>query len=276
VNLIALIPAYNAESHLGKVVDKCIRYVDRVLVINDGSSDGTEAKLKVLVRNFKRLSYLSNIQNLGKAESIRLGLRAIVNEEQLPEFFVQLDADLAHSPSDIPGFVSSIKSFDMVVGNRYANRVLDTHRVAAVKAASLLIRNITGYELADPMCGFRLYTGKLGKLFADRLTAHGYGVETEQILISKLAGAKVGQYSLNYIVSQGLSTRIIEFIDILKVASSYADKLSLSVDIRSQLSWLLNSILRRDTFVFSLRDVRVKFVYLANTESYSLEIEQSS
>ena len=270
MSICALIPAHNVQDQIASVVTMTLKYVDRVLVVNDGSSDETGPILEEMKAHLKHMDYVANPTNLGKAESVKRGLQLLFDKAPSPDFVVQLDADLAHSPEEIPGLLAASRGYDMVIGNRYHSRRLDQHRRAVVMLASIAARRLTGYELTDPLCGFRLYAKWLGEAFAKQLTAHGYGLETEQLIISRLLGARITQYNLVHVATQNTTTKAVEFIDVFQVLVNYADRIGLASEEKQQLAMVLSSLIQRDTFSSQLFGGTVLFKYFPETDSYAL------
>jgi len=271
MSVCILIPAYNVEKWIEKLIRDCLRYVDNIFVIDDGSVDNTKLVLDRL-KNELNINYITNPKNRGKAESIKIGLKRILEEDGSIELIVQMDADYAHSPHEIPSLISYIKDLncDMVIGNRYAKRKLDSHRFAIIRLASILVKELTGYKLIDPMCGYRVFTKKLGEIFVDKLSAHGYGLETEQILISRFINATIREYDLTYVVEQNPFTKAVEFIDVFQVLINYLDNLNTLDNIKQQLSLLLEMLLQRKTFTCTIKNEQFTFKYLPDIDSYTL------
>ena len=140
-DLIVVIPAYNEEKTIGKLVLEIKKICD-VLVVDDCSKDGTrEASLKngAIVH--------SNKKNKGYSYSINYGIK---NAQLLKyKYAVTLDADGQHDPKYIISFYNSLKSFDLVCGER------DFKQRFAEKFGSLITNLI--YNIKDPLCGLKGY-----------------------------------------------------------------------------------------------------------------------
>lgn len=154
---VAVIPALNEERRIERVVESAQSYVDRVIVIDDGSCDMTfEAA--------KRAGALAlrNGSNMGKGFSFFRGMRFAFKVLGASACVV-LDADGEHDPSDIPELLSVIhgrnSAWDMVVGNRFGTSEFDgeTHGQMIHELASWITWSMTGFRLQDPLCGFRAY-----------------------------------------------------------------------------------------------------------------------
>lgn len=97
-NISVVIPAYNEASSIGKVVEKCKKYCDEIIVVDDGSTDSTAE----IARNWGAIVILHK-ENLGVTKSIENGLIAAHGD-----IVVTIDADGQHNPSDIPKLINPI------------------------------------------------------------------------------------------------------------------------------------------------------------------------
>lgn len=133
--MIAAIPAYNEERHIAEVVSKTLRHVDRVCVIDDGSSDGTEEAARAAGAEVIR-----HQTNLGKGEAVNTAFN--LDREIHPQVMVLLDGDNQHDPDEIPALINSVlkNKCDMVVGSRFLRRKkISAHRMLGEDFASLII-----------------------------------------------------------------------------------------------------------------------------------------
>jgi glycosyltransferase involved in cell wall biosynthesis len=274
----SLIPAYNAESTIEYQVKETLKYVDKICVINDGSEDSTKDILRELKNVFpKRLVCLHNSHNLGKLESVKKGLRYVLKDPRTT-LIICMDADLAHSPSEIPSFIAAKGIYDMIIGNRYSNRELDKHRRAIVTFISTLVKLITGYDLADPLCGFRLFSRTVGEFFAKRLSTHGYGLEIEELILAKFLKARVGQINLKkYVMSQQPFIKATEIMDNLNTVIFYSNKISIPKELVDKLSVISSSLKKRESFDFNItlneKIYSLTFNYISSKDSYFVSIE---
>lgn len=153
IKACAIIPAFNDESSIGRVVYKTAQHVDRVLVVDDGSIDNTASQAA------DSGAYVIKIPtNRGKGYALKVGFRyAIIRGFDI---VITLDADLQHDPSEIPKFIQHYLSYgsEIVVGNRMSN----CQRIPRIRCCPNKIGNYTfswliGQPIEDSQCGFRLY-----------------------------------------------------------------------------------------------------------------------
>ncbi len=191
---VALIPAHNEERFIGSVVLKARRYVDIVIVVDDGSDDETaelaEAAGAVVIRQ----------DNKGKAGAINTGLEQArtLNASAL----VLLDGDGQHDPSDIPALLHPILegSADMVVGSRFMGVESDIPRwrVAGQHALTAATNLASGVTLTDSQNGFRALSPRALQNLKFRTS--GFSVESEMQFLIKQYDLAVDEVpiSVNY------------------------------------------------------------------------------
>lgn len=113
--VIAIIPAYNEEKHIGDIIARAKKYVETVIVVDDGSGDNTYKK------SSSADVILRHIVNLGKGAALKTGfLTALKNDADI---IITLDADGQNNPEDIPKFTEALEKHkaDIVVGARKFN-----------------------------------------------------------------------------------------------------------------------------------------------------------
>jgi glycosyltransferase involved in cell wall biosynthesis len=150
---VAVIPAYHDEKNIGDIVRRTGQQLDHVLVIDDGSNDGTaqrarDAGAEVIVHN----------QNRGKGEAIKTGLRHCLAREVT--WVILLDSDGQHLPEEIERFLSAAASATqpmLFVGNRMDNAsAMPFIRRVVNRYMSRRISHLCGQRIPDSQCGFRM------------------------------------------------------------------------------------------------------------------------
>ncbi len=170
--MIAIIPAYNEEKTVGKIVRRTKRHVDRVVVVDDASRDKTAAAAKEA-----GATVIRHKNNAGLGSSIRTGIAFAL--KQKADVILTLDADGQHDPEDIPRFSEKIsEGYDFVLGERDL-RAYPFRK----KLGNFFLTNATnfvsGTSLKDTESGFRAFSrAALSKL---RLKAERYEIAVEII-----------------------------------------------------------------------------------------------
>ena len=187
LNIVAIIPAYNEEKTLGKIITKTQLHVTTVIVVNDGSTDKTaevaEKQGATILIHKKRLGYGAALKN-GLAYAKKLQADIIIT----------LDADDQHNPDEIPHLINRIiaEQTDIVIGSRF---LYGEDNTPFIKRAGIkLITNLTnhgGVKLTDAQSGFRAYTEKA--LRDIELSENGMGISTEIIVKSMKSHRKISE-----------------------------------------------------------------------------------
>jgi len=171
---VAVIPAYNEEKYVGDVVREVKKYVDSVIVVDDGSRDNTS---KEAGRN--GAITLRHIVNMGKGFALQTGCEKAIS---LGDLIVVLDADGQHDPAEIPGMIRALQEegLDMVIGARPT----DKNMPAVLKVGNWWIKSLSRFlfriRAKDTQSGFRVFTkDAYGKI---AWTSAGYFVETEMLI----------------------------------------------------------------------------------------------
>ena len=165
MKLAVVIPAYNEAETISEVVFQCLEYADLVIVVDDGSVDGTADRLQGT-----QTIILRNVRNQGKAASLKRGFRYAL--EQDADAIITLDGDGQHSPGEVPGLVATAKQYPdtIIIAARQKNRsVSPVIRLFANDFADFWISWAAGYPVIDSQSGFRLYPSilftKIDKIF---------------------------------------------------------------------------------------------------------------
>lgn len=182
--ICAIIPAYNTESTISKVINGLSRFFkpSEIIVIDDGSSDDTYQRAK-----HEGAIVLKNKKNQGKGFSLKKGFKYAIKQGY--NAVICLDADLQHDPDDIPLFIHYYDKTDadLVLGSRIHDlSKMPLDRQFSNQTTSLIISLLTGRRVRDSQCGYRLIKTKVLKSI--RLTSDKY--ETESELLVKALKAK--------------------------------------------------------------------------------------
>jgi glycosyltransferase involved in cell wall biosynthesis len=183
--ILALIPAYNEEKSIGDVIRGALKYVDKVIVIDDGSSDKTYDIAYSLGATVLRHS-----RNMGVGASIRTGINYA--KKVNPELIIILDADGQHDPNDIPRLIQPILSgqADFVLGSRFlqGNPTMPLLKFIGNKFLSLLVSILLCTRVTDAQTGFRALNRRA--LMALHIEAE-YTYVQEMIIKLYLKGCKL-------------------------------------------------------------------------------------
>jgi glycosyltransferase involved in cell wall biosynthesis len=183
---VAVIPAYNEERFIGSVVLGARRYADRVIVVDDGSTDATaevaEAAGALVARHG---------ENRGKGVALNTGFRLAA--ELCPEAVVMLDADGQHRPDEIQQVLEPVLAgeADIAVGSRYVEEgnAIPPHRVWGHHVFAALTSALTGVRVCDSQCGFRAFSRAAVDVIC--FCSDGFSVESEMQFLAREHGLKL-------------------------------------------------------------------------------------
>lgn len=146
---LIIIPAYNEEKNIGRVLDGMRHFRENTIIINDGSADHTSQIIKE-----KGFFCINNYCNHGVADCIIQGIN-LASERQIEKVII-MDADGQHNPAKIPGFLEELENHDFVFGCRYhKSELIPTNKWASNLFAAALYAELTGLFLTDISCGFK-------------------------------------------------------------------------------------------------------------------------
>lgn len=184
-DLVAVIPALECAKTIAAVVEGVRRWVDRVVVVDDGSNDETGALARAAGAEVLRHQARS-----GKGKALRDGIARAL--ESGPAAIVLLDADGQHDPADLPALIARWDQggVDMIIGARLADKAsIPPARYWTNWIGSGILSFMTGYRLEDSQSGYRLVRAPL--LEAMKLVSEGYAIESEMLIKAAKRGATV-------------------------------------------------------------------------------------
>jgi glycosyltransferase involved in cell wall biosynthesis len=182
----AVIPAYNCDRTIGPVVEAARRHVGAVVVIDDGSVDGTAAAARQAGARVESL-----LANRGKGFALRRGIEAAL--ALAPRAIVLLDGDGQHDAAEIPTLLAAWEggAGELVIGTRWSDpAAIPPARYWTNYVGSRILSWMTGTELLDSQSGFRVMTGELARRLP--LRSDGYAIESEMLIKAARLGARIG------------------------------------------------------------------------------------
>ena len=198
--LSIVIPAYNEERRLPASLDRIFAYAPRcpipileVLVVDDGSHDGTVAKVEAGVQSGKYPGMLRVIRypgNRGKGYAVRNGMA-----QARGDWVLSTDADLSSPIEEVEKLLDAARQRQAVIaiGSRAVDRSLvKTHqalwRELAGRAFNLAMRAITGLPFLDTQCGFKLFRSDAAREIFPCQVEDGFSFDVEDLVIAQVHG----------------------------------------------------------------------------------------
>ena len=211
MNALVVVPTYNERDNLPILVDGILGHdAFRILIVDDGSPDGTGAIADTLAAKHPgRIEVMHRTGPRGLGRSYVDGLRrALQTDAQL---IVQMDADLSHSPEYLPALAAATERYDVVIGSRYMTGVSvvnwPLHRIFLSAFANRYIRIVTNLSASDCTSGFRCWRREtLAKLELDAMVSDGYAFLVELLFEASRRGARIGEVPIIFVERrQGVS-----------------------------------------------------------------------
>ena len=186
INYCVVIPSYNNDRYIEKVLLDVLKYCKDVIVVNDGSTDST---LEILAK-YETVHVITFPKNKGKGEALRSGLKYALDKGY--RYVLTLDSDGQHFAKDIPGMLSGVESEPdtLVIGSRQSGiDNVPRKNTFANRISNFWFRIETGVKLSDTQSGFRLYPIKAIK--GIRTFSGRYEFELEIIVKASWRGIKI-------------------------------------------------------------------------------------
>lgn len=210
-----LIPTFNNDATLSRVLNDVLYYTSRIIVINDGSSDNTADILK----GFPQVEVITFNENKGKGEALKAGFRKALELGYV--YAVTIDSDGQHFPDDLTVFLNALENKGphdgelLVIGSRKMDDPTVPEKSSfGNKCSSFWYWVETGIKLQDTQCGYRLYPLKL----VNELNLYTSKFELEIEVIVKAAWKGVNVINLPVKVLYDPEERVTHFRPFMDVA----------------------------------------------------------
>lgn len=210
---IVVLPTYNEVENISECLRKLFSmdFID-VLVVDDGSSDGTADVVKSM--NHPRLFLIERPCKLGLGTAYVTGFRWGLSRGY--ELFFEMDADLSHDPLQIPNFVDVCgKGYDVVIGSRYIRGTIsvvgwDFKRLLLSKFANAYAKKILGIsDLTDLTSGYRCYTRRaLEAINLEKIRSNGYAFQIEMTYRALKSSCRLTEIPIIFYERNGGSSKM--------------------------------------------------------------------
>ncbi|MEX0845718.1 MAG: polyprenol monophosphomannose synthase [Balneolaceae bacterium] len=201
---LIIVPTYNEAHNISRLINKLMQlhnHVD-VLVIDDGSPDGTAVEVKKSQKLYQeRVALIERPGKLGLGTAYVKGFEYALDKGY--DYVCEMDADFSHDPEDAEKLINEVKSgnTDVAVGSRYSNGISIMNwplsRLILSYGANIYARTITGLPIADTTAGFKCIHRKvLETISIDRIKSNGYAFQIELHFRAWKAGFRLKEVSI--------------------------------------------------------------------------------
>jgi dolichol-phosphate mannosyltransferase len=182
---LVIVPTYNERENITRLIGAILEQDPRleVLVVDDGSPDGTGAIVEDLTQHETRLHILKRPRKMGLGTAYLAGFSWAL--EQCYDFVFEMDADFSHDPAHLSQFLGAIEDADLVLGSRYRNGKVTIvnwpiKRLLLSYFANVYARVVTGLPVWDATGGFKCFRRKvLQAIDLTHVRSNGYAFQIE-------------------------------------------------------------------------------------------------
>ncbi len=201
---LVIIPTYNEAGNIRRMIGALISLKEEVdvLVIDDGSPDGTASIVKETMFDFPgRVFLIEREGKLGLGTAYVTGFKYAIEKNY--QYVCEMDADFSHDPTDVPELIRVVRSreADLAIGSRYANGISIINwpltRLILSYSANIYARTITGLPIFDTTAGFKcIHRDVIENIALDRIRSNGYAFQIELHFRAWKAGFKLKEVSI--------------------------------------------------------------------------------
>jgi dolichol-phosphate mannosyltransferase len=203
-DIVVVVPTYNEKENLPVLAQGILAHPDfRLLVVDDGSPDGTGAVADELAHKFPgRVDVMHRAGPRGLGLSYIDGLQRAL--ESGADLIFQMDADLSHNPEHLPALAAAAEQYDVVIGSRYLTGVSvvnwPLHRIFLSAFANRYVRAVTRISVSDCTSGFRCWRREaLARLPLNKMVSNGYAFIVEMLFEASRRGCRIGEVPIIFI-----------------------------------------------------------------------------
>ena len=204
---LVIIPTYNEIENISKILQAVFALAGdyHILVIDDGSPDGTAAVVRSLQPVYpERLHLLERSGKMGLGTAYVTGFKWALERDY--EYVFEMDADFSHNPADLPRLLDACKTggADLSIGSRYCDGINVVNwpmgRIMMSYSASIYVRTVLGAKIYDSTAGFVCYSRKvLEAIDLDAVKMKGYGFQIEMKYTAYKLGFKIAEVPVIFV-----------------------------------------------------------------------------
>jgi dolichyl-phosphate beta-glucosyltransferase len=224
IRLSVIIPAYNEESRLPRTIEHAIGYLkaqsysSEIIVVNDGSTDGTERIIRERSSGPIPVKLLAHADgaNHGKGASVRTGML-----EACGAFRLFMDADNSTTLDQVDRFWPLFEQgYSVVIGSRaLASSVIGVRQARykefAGRMGNRLIQTLAVPGISDTQAGFKMFSAEAAEVIFPRQTIDRWGYDVELLVIARSHGLRVGEIPITWINASGSKVTMKSYLQVL-------------------------------------------------------------
>jgi dolichol-phosphate mannosyltransferase len=196
---VVIVPTYNEKLNVARIIDLILAQDQRldVLVVDDGSPDGTGAIVDAIAAQNPRVHILHREKKMGLGTAYVAGFKWALAQGY--GFIFEMDADFSHDPAHLPEFLARIESADLVLGSRYRDGKVTVvnwpmSRLLLSYFANAYARAVTGLRLWDSTGGFKCFRrAVLEAIDLDDVRSNGYAFQIEMSFRALRKGFRIAE-----------------------------------------------------------------------------------
>jgi dolichol-phosphate mannosyltransferase len=201
--ILVVLPTYNEALNIASMLRALREIVPNVniLVVDDGSPDGTAAIAREIAAELGQIELLERSSKNGLGGAYRAGFAWGL--ERGYDRFVEIDCDFSHDPKDLPRLLAASEQAEVVIGSRYVrggsipNWTLIRRMLS--RGGNLYASFVLGLRVKDATAGYRVYrTSALEKIEYQTALADGYGFQIEMTYRARRAGASIVEVPISF------------------------------------------------------------------------------
>jgi dolichol-phosphate mannosyltransferase len=215
---LVVIPTYNESENIERMLHRireCLPGAG-VLVVDDGSPDGTAGLVKQMAAELDDVHLLERSVKSGLGSAYRAGFAWGL--ERGYDACIEIDADFSHDPAALPALVAPLEQgFDVAIGSRYVEGGSIPnwawHRELLSRGGNLYASAVLGLGVHDSTAGYRCYSARvLRGLDLERIRAEGYGFQIEMTYRVKQHGARITEVPISFVDRAAGQSKMSSFI----------------------------------------------------------------
>ena len=202
---LVIVPTYNERENIDRLIERVLEQDTRLemLIVDDGSPDGTGAVVDAIVGVNSRVHVLHREKKMGLGTAYIAGFRWALERDYA--YVIEMDADFSHDPVHLPQFLTAIENADLVLGSRYQHgRVTVVNwpigRLILSYCANIYARAATGLQVWDATGGFKCFRrAVLEAINLERVRSNGYAFQIEMSFRAWKKGFRIGEIPIVFV-----------------------------------------------------------------------------